>query len=211
MGIVVLLYLAANLTYLCAVPITDMPRVARVAEAAVSGSTGPAGAAIISGMILISILGALNGSALSGGRIPYAAAVDGLFPAFLAKIHARYRTPAWALLTQGLLTVLLIVVFTALGIAAFDKITDMVIFAEGGFYALCAAAVLILRRRDPQRPRPYLAWGYPWSQWVFIAAAIWLCFNSLIAAPMQSLLGLGLIALGLPFYRRRATGSVTEA
>jgi amino acid transporter len=209
MGIVLTLYLAANVAYHYAIPVAEMPQHARVAEAAVAGVLGPRGATVLSAVILVSILGALNGSILSGARIPYAAAVDGVFPARLASVHPDYRSPAAALLAQGVLAALLIVVFTALGIGQFDYITDMVIFAEWAFYGLCTAAVILLRRRRPDHPRPYRAWGYPWAQVVFVAAAAYIFFNSLIEAPRQSFLGLGLILLGAPVYlltaRRRAS------
>jgi amino acid transporter len=77
----------------------------------------------------------------------------------------------------------------------------MVIFAEWAFYGLCAAAVILLRRRLPDHPRPYRAWGYPWAQILFVAASAYLFVNSLIEAPRQSFLGLGLILLGVPAYR----------
>ena len=148
-----------------------MPGHARVAEAAVAGVLGSRGASVLSAVILVSILGALNGSILSGARIPYAAAADGVFPPVLARVHTRYRSPSTALLAQGTLAAVLIAVFTALGIGQFDYITDMVIFAEWAFYGLCTAAVIVLRRRRPDHPRPYRAWGYPWAQGLFVAAA----------------------------------------
>jgi basic amino acid/polyamine antiporter, APA family len=201
MAIIVALYLAANLAYHYAIPVAEMPRYPRVAEAAVAGVLGPRGATVLSAAILISILGALNGSILSGARIPYAAATDGVFPTLLARVHPRYRSPSTALGMQGALAALLIVVFTLLGIGQFDYITDMVIFAEWAFYGLCTAAVILLRRRRPDHPRPYRAWGYPFAQVLFVAAAAGLFCNSLIEAPRQSFLGLGLILLGVPAYR----------
>lgn len=200
MAVILALYLAANVAYHYAIPVGEMPGHPRVAEAAVAGVLGPRGATVVSFVILVSILGALNGSILSGARIPYAAAADGVFPAFLAGVHARHRSPAASLLAQGALAALLIVVFTLIGIGQFDYITDMVIFAEWAFYGLCTAAVILLRRRRPDHPRPYRAWGYPWAQVLFVAAAAYLFFNSLIEAPRQSFLGLGLILLGVPVY-----------
>jgi amino acid transporter len=200
MAVIVVLYLAANVAYHYAIPVAEMPGHARVAEAAVAGVLGARGATVISAVILVSILGALNGSILSGARIPYAAAVDGEFPRVLAGVHPRFRSPSAALAAQGALAAILIVIFTALGIGQFDYITDMVIFAEWAFYGLCTAAVILLRRRRPDHPRPYRAWGYPWAQVLFVAAAAYLFFNSLIEAPRQSFLGLGLILLGVPAY-----------
>ena len=201
MGIIVALYLAANLAYHYAIPVAEMAGYPRVAEAAVAGVLGARGKSVLSAVILVSILGALNGSILSGARIPYAAAADGVFPAPLAHVHGRYRSPSTALVAQGTLAAVLIAIFTALDIAQFDKITDMVIFAEWAFYGLCTAGVIVLRRRRPDHPRPYRAWGYPWAQVLFVAASAYLFVNSLIEAPKPSFLGLGLILLGVPVYR----------
>jgi amino acid transporter len=200
MATIVVLYVAANAAYHYAIPVAEMPRLPRVAEAAVAGVLGARGATVLSAVILISIFGALNGSILSGARIPYAAAADRLFPSPLARIHAVHRTPSVALWVQAALATLLIVVFTVLGIGQFDYITDMVIFAEWAFYGLCTAAVIVLRRRRPEAPRPYRAWGYPWAQGLFVLAAGWIFVNSLIESPRQSFLGLGLILLGAPAY-----------
>ena len=200
MGTIVSLYLLVNLAYHYALTVPEMVRSERVAEAAVLPILGPRGASVLSGIILVSILGALNGAILSGARIPFAAARDGLAPAALAFVHARYKTPSVALLVQGALACVRIVVFTLLGIAQFDMITDMVIFAEWIFYMLCCAAVLVLRRRRPDLHRPYRAWGYPWTQAVFVLCAAGLAVNSLVEAPRQSGAGLILIALGVPLY-----------
>jgi APA family basic amino acid/polyamine antiporter len=204
------LYLVVNLGYHFALPVSQMAQEERVAEAAVRGVLGPRGATALSAVILVSILGALNGSVLSGARIPFAAAQDALAPRALGFVHPLYRTPSVALLVQGALSSLLIVVFRRIGIGQFDTITDMVIFAEWAFYMMCCAAVIVLRRRRPELPRPYRAWGYPYAQCLFVVCALGLVLNSLWEAPKQSGAGLILILLGLPAYwaagpaRRRA-------
>jgi APA family basic amino acid/polyamine antiporter len=200
MATIVTLYLLVNVAYHYALSIPDMTRSERIAEAAVTPILGPRGASVLSGVILVSILGALNGAILSGARIPFAAARDGLAPKALAFVHPRFRTPSVALLAQALFSCLLIVVFTLLKIAQFDMITDMVIFAEWVFYMLCCAAVVVLRRTRPDLERPYRAWGYPYAQVVFVLCAAGLALNSLVEAPRQSGAGLFLIALGVPLY-----------
>ncbi len=213
-AIVLVLYLAANLAYHYALPVADMPRTERVAEAAVAGILGARGATVMSAVILISILGSLNGAILSGARIPYATAVDRLAPAALARVHPRYRTPVVSLAAQGVLAAVLIAIFTVFGIANFEAITDMVIFASWAFYGMCCAAVVVLRRRRPDLPRPYRAWGYPWAQAVFVAAAAWLFVNSILEQPKTSAIGVGLILLGLPaylFFRRRPASKLGAA
>jgi len=201
MLIVLALYLTANLAYHYALPLGEIAAAERVAEAAVAPVLGPRGAMLLSAIILVSILGALNGSILSGARIPYAAAVDRLAPAVLARVHVDYRTPVVALAVQGACACGLIGIFTLLRIANFESITDMVIFAEWAFYMMCCAAVVVLRRREPDRPRPYRAWGYPYAQLLFVVAAAALFVNSIVESPQTSLIGLGLILLGLPAYR----------
>jgi APA family basic amino acid/polyamine antiporter len=200
MAIVMALYLAVNLAYHYALPVAEMPKVERVGEAAVAGVLGPRVATVMSAVILVSILGSLNGAILSGARIPYAAAVDRLGPSALARVHPRYHTPAVSLATQGVLACALIGVFTLLGIANFEAITDMVIFASWAFYGMCCAAVIVLRRRHPELPRAYRAWGYPYAQALFVLASAWLFVNSIVEAPSTSAVGLGLIALGVPVY-----------
>ena len=200
MALILGLYLAVNLALHYALPVAQMAREERVAEAAVRGVLGPRGATVLSAVILVSILGALNGSVLSGARIPFAAAQDSLAPKALGFVHPRYRTPSVALLVQGALSALLIVVFRRLGIGQFDTITDMVIFAEWAFYMMCCAAVIVLRRRRPDLPRPYRAWGYPYAQILFVVCAFGLVLNSLWEAPRQSGAGVVLILLGLPAY-----------
>jgi APA family basic amino acid/polyamine antiporter len=200
MFVIILVYLALNAAYHFALPVSQMAREERVAEAAVRAILGNRGATLVSAVILVSILGALNGSILSGARIPFAVARDHLAPKALAVVHPIYRTPFVALLVQGVLSSLLIAVFTALGIGQFDTITDMVIFAEWAFYMMCCAAVLVLRHRRPDLPRPYRAWGYPYAQVIFVVSAAGLVLNSLFEAPRQSGAGLVLILLGIPAY-----------
>ena len=165
MAVIVVLYLAANVAYHYAIPVAEMPGHARVAEAAVAGVLGARGATVISAVILVSILGALNGSILSGRAHPVRGGGGRRVPHACWPASTRaYRSPSAALAAQGGWPRMLIVVFTALGIGQFDYITDMVIFAEWAFYGLCTAAVILLRRRRPDHPRPYRAWGYPWAQ-----------------------------------------------
>ncbi len=211
MAVIIGLYLIANVGYHYAIPVGVMPSQPRVAEAAVAGVLGARGAGVVSAIIVVSILGALNGSILSGARIPYAAATDGLAPAALARVHERYHSPALALGVQGLLACGLIALFTLRGIGTFDYVTDMVIFAEWAFYGMCTAAVIVLRRRRPELPRPYRAWGYPWAQVAFVVATAFICVNSLVEAPRQSLLGLGLILLGLPAYALARRGKAISS
>ena len=155
---------------------------------------GPAAVAVIAMTIMISALGSLHASTLSGARISYAMAKDGLFFRPLARLGSRSRVPVNALALQGVWSCVL-----ALS-GSFDTLTDYVIFGAFIFYGLCAASVLIFRRTLPEATRPYRTLGYPVVPIVFLFAAGWLVVNTFIATPHQALIGLGIIALGLPIY-----------
>jgi APA family basic amino acid/polyamine antiporter len=148
----------------------------------------------------VSAISAMNGSMLTGARVPYAVAKDGLAPAPLARLSAA-RIPAVAVLVQGGLACVF-----ALS-ARFDQLTDAVVFASWLFYALNAGTVLILRRRAPGATRPFRVPGYPVVPIVFIVLATLLLVNTIWTAPRPSALGLGMTALGALvytiFYRRR--------
>jgi APA family basic amino acid/polyamine antiporter len=145
---------------------------------------------------------------LTGARVPYAVARDGLAPQLLARLSAAARVPAVSVLLTGALSCLLALSGT------FDQLTDAVIFAEWLFYALNAGSVLMLRRREPDRPRPFRVPGFPVVPVVFIALAILLIVNTIWTTPKPSALGLGATALGgvvyVLFLRRRAAPGPTE-
>jgi len=121
-------------------------------------------------------------------------AEDGVFFRALARIDPRHHTPSTSLLAQGALAVVLALSGT------YDQLYTMVVFAGVLFHAATGAAVFILRRRRPDLPRQVRAWGYPWLTGAFVAGCLALAFATLVQAPVQSLLGLALIAAGLPAY-----------
>jgi basic amino acid/polyamine antiporter, APA family len=128
-------------------------------------------------------------------------AADGLLPRPLARLTPRTRVPIWSIAVQGAWASVL-----ALS-GSFDLLTDYVIFGSWIFYALATAAVFVLRRKMPDAPRPYRAWGYPVVPVLFLLVAGFLLVNTLMTTPGRALAGLGLIALGLPvyaYYARRA-------
>jgi APA family basic amino acid/polyamine antiporter len=136
----------------------------------------------------------MNGSTLTGARVPYAVAVDGLAPRAFARLSPVTRVPIVAVLVQGIVAV----VYTKVG--GFDELTDAVVFVSWLFYAMNAGSVLRLRRREPDRERPYRVPGYPVVPLVFIALATLLIVNTLWAAPRASALGFGATALGAIVY-----------
>jgi APA family basic amino acid/polyamine antiporter len=143
---------------------------------------------------MISIFAALNGSILSGARVPYAAARGGYFFAAIGRVHPKYRTPGVSILTLCAWSALL----TLSG--KYDDLFNLVIFASWILYGMTAAAVLVLRKKRPDLPRPYRTAGYPFVPVLFVLAAIVLILSTAVQRPRESAMGIGVIVIGLPFY-----------
>jgi APA family basic amino acid/polyamine antiporter len=155
---------------------------------------GYRGAAVASAVFLISIVGALNGVLMAMARIPFAMARDGLLVSKLGELSHGTHVPSWSVM-------LLTVWAAALALSGtFDQLTDMTMFTAWIFYALGGVAVLILRRKMPDAPRPYRTAGYPVVPLLFVVVAVALVANALVANPVESVIGLMLIALGGPVY-----------
>jgi APA family basic amino acid/polyamine antiporter len=196
-GLVTLLYLGANLAYL---GVLDFPAIAsaaedRVATAMLEHLFGAPGAMALAGAILVSTFGCNNGLILAGGRVVYAMAQDGLFFRPAARLNGA-GVPGSALLWQG-------VVASALALSGtYGKLLDFVIFANLIFYAATAAAVLVLRRTQPLAERPYRTFAYPFAPILYIVLALAVA-GALLVHPetrVSSLIGLGIVAAGLPGY-----------
>lgn len=203
---VTLLYLLLNLVYIRALDIPGMAATPRIAETAAAVLFGPGAARLISLAVLISTFGCLSSTILYSSRIYLPMAEDGLFFRSLAKVDPRYRTPVACLWAQTVWA--LVLTFSG----SYSQLYTYVIFASVIFHAMIAAAVFILRRRRPDLPRPYRTWGYPVVPALFILSCLLLIGNTLKESPVESLLGLGLVALGLPAYalfRRRNAASGT--
>lgn len=157
-----------------------------------SFATGVAVALFTVGLMLSS-LGTLHTSALSGARVPYAMAHDGLMPRIFGMLSVN-GVPVQSLIFQGIVSIVL-----ALS-GSFDALTDYVVFGSWIFYALVTSSIFVFRRRFPDLDRPYRAWGYPIVPVIFLIVAGWLLLNTIFTAPRQSMIGLGLIILGLPVY-----------
>jgi APA family basic amino acid/polyamine antiporter len=150
----------------------------------------------------VSIAATFVGSSLSGARIPFAAARDGLFFKEIAHVSPRFQTPSAALILQAVLTSMLL-----LSIGRFQALFSLAIFGEWLFYALTASTVFVFRRRNPGAERPYSVWGYPFLPALFILAAIVLLVFSFADQPRNSTIGTVIILAGIPihylFQRRR--------
>jgi APA family basic amino acid/polyamine antiporter len=155
---------------------------------------GPAAAGLMSGLLAVSVMTALQIVALVGARIPYAMANDGVFFRSLARLSPRTRVPVRALMAQAVWATALVLS------GSFDTLTDYTIFAVLIFMGLGTSSVFIFRRRLPDVERPYRTWGYPVVPLLFLLTAAWLVLNTLQTSPRQAFSGLGLVALGVPFY-----------
>src|SRR5262252_2652912 len=144
----------------------------------------------------LSALGALHVVVLTGARIPYAMARDGVFFRFTQRIHPTFHTPSGSLIFLGFVATLLALTGT------FEELYSLFVFAVWIFFALTGIALLRLRRIEPNLARPYRAWGYPWTPMIFVVAAIALTVNLWTVRPVRSSLGLAVILLGIPFFYR---------
>ena len=155
-------------------------------------------------IILMSIIGSLNGCFLTSPRIYFAQAKDGLFFRKFAEVHPRYQTPSFAILVQGIWAVVLIVT------GSYETLINYAMFATWLSYGLMVAGVIVLRYKQPELARPYRVWGYPVTPLLFVGTTAWLLVNMLITRPVPSLIGLLLIATGIPVYFVWSRGSVAK-
>lgn len=202
MIVVMAIYCLANLAYFYALPFGEVVtanstahrEALPVASKAAQSFLGEYGGRIVAIAFVVSALGALNGSILSNARVPYAMARDGVFFKDMAKLSATTRVPVIAILIQAVWSCVLALSGT------FDQLTDCLLFASWIFYGLVTSSVFVLRRKLPNAERPYKTLGYPLMPLVFVLVALWLVINTLIQKPVESVVGLALIVLGLPLY-----------
>jgi APA family basic amino acid/polyamine antiporter len=188
------IYLLTNLTYFYVLTGPEVGASERVAADAMRRVLGPPGGAMVSIAAMISIFAALNGSILSGARVPYAMARDGYFFHSMSRVHARYRTPTAAIALLGVWSSLILLS------GQYSQLYTLVIFPSWILYGMTAAAVIVLRRKRPDLVRPYRVPGYPFVPLLFVLVAIALLYSTLLTSPRESGIGLVLIAAGLPFY-----------
>lgn len=190
------LYLMANVVYFHILPFADVAASQHVASEVVQTFGGSRGAAWLTAAMALSAFGALHVVVLTGARIPYAMARDGVFFHFAERIHPSFRTPSGALILLGSIAALLALSGT------YEELYSLFVFAVWIFFALTAIALLRLRRKEPNLIRPYRAWGYPCTPLIFLAAALALTVNLWMVRPVRSSLGLAVILLGIPFFYR---------
>ena len=191
---VIVIYMMANWAYFRVLTPADVAGHKLVAAEMMQRIQGPAGAAAVSIAAMISIFAALNGSILTGARVPYAAAKDGLFFPVVAKVHPTCHTPGVSIIVMTIWSSILVLS------GKYDDLFNFVIFGSWILYAMATASVFVLRRKRPDLPRPYRTLGYPVVPALFLVGAAILEVRTLIDKPVQALAGIGLMALGLPFY-----------
>jgi APA family basic amino acid/polyamine antiporter len=196
LGTVGALYITANAVYLRVLPFAAAAGSTHIASDAVQTFAGTRGAEWLTIAMAVSALGALHVVVLTGARIPYAMARDGVFFQFARRMHPAFRTPSGALLFLGSAATLLALTGT------FEELYSLFVFAVWIFFALMAIALILLRLKEPGLPRPYRVWGYPWTPLIFLSAAVALTVNLWMIRPVRSSLGLAVILLGIPFYYR---------
>lgn len=203
---VVILYMLTNLAYVLVLPVAGDPGGAdafarglqfatddRVGTAAASTILGPAAAAVMAVLIMISTFGCNNGMILTGARVYYAMARDGLFFSRTGTLNGR-RVPAVALVLQGVWSCVLCLT------GRYGDLLDYVIFAVLIFYALSVVGIFVLRRRWPDTPRPWRAPGYPVLPALYVLVSLAICVDLLIVKPRYTWPGLLIVALGVPVY-----------
>jgi basic amino acid/polyamine antiporter, APA family len=193
-AVVVALYLLANVAYLYVLPIDRIATSPRVAADAMQAGLGGDGARLVAAIVLVSIVGAMNGNIFTSSRLFFAMARDGLFFERMANVHARFLTPHVAILGLTVWASALTITGT------FEQLAAYVVFGAWIFLGLTGLAVLVLRRTQPNRPRPYRTWGHPVTTILFAIAAFVISVNAFFAAFWNALAGLGLILLGIPAF-----------
>jgi APA family basic amino acid/polyamine antiporter len=204
---VIAIYLLANAAYfrvLSPVEVGASPRVAGEMMRRILGSAGAGGVSIAA---MISIFAALNGSILTGSRVPYAAARQGYFFRAIARVDEKHRTPGVSILALSAWSALLVLS------GSYRQLFTYVIFASWILYGMATAAVIVLRIKRPDLPRPYRTFGYPVVPILFVLVAGVFIISTLWDSPRESIMGIALILLGLPFYAywsHRRSGSAIE-
>jgi len=191
---VIAIYLLANAAYFYVLSAGEVAASSRVAGDMMRKVLGQSGADAVAVAAMISIFAALNGSILTGARVPYAMARDGFFLRSFAGVHPAYRTPGVSIL--GLSAWSAVILLSG----QYDQLFTCVIFASWILYGMTTASVIVLRRKRPDMPRPYRTWGYPVVPVLFVLSAFCLVLSTLLDSPRESVFGLVLIFLGLPFY-----------
>jgi len=192
--IVLILYLALNIVYLSVLSFEEVRASQRIASDMTAKLIGPAGALVVAFIICCSSIGVLNAQLLNYPRIPFALARDGLFFKNIAAVNEKTGVPTHALILTGGVASLYAVT------GSYSQILGFVAFVMHFFICLAVLAVIVLRIREPDLPRPYKVWGYPFTPIAFLLISAVYLYNLAVSQPLNVLVGVGIVAAGLPFY-----------
>src|SRR5262249_9923 len=205
------IYLAINAVYLYAMPMTAISETTTVAQSAGRAVFSPAAGRWLGLMIGISCFGANASCILSGARVYYAMAEDGVFFRALARVHPRWRTPVWSLALQGAWAGVLVLILE------YADLFTYVMFMMVLSYVMTVVALFVLRYKMPNAERPYRCFGYPWLPALYvILGSVW-AVNALVQKPKDALIGIAIVAAGIPLYiywhrqKQRKSASILEA
>ena len=188
------IYIAMNMTYVYAMPLSEVAKHDTIAHAAAAQLFSPGAAVWLSAMIALSCFSAAATCTLSGARVCLAMAQHGLFFKRMAEIHPKWRTPSFSLIGLGIWAAVLAVS------GRYDQLYTYVIFGMVLSYTLTVLALFILRWKRPDVPRPYRCTGYPWLPGFYVLVGAGWTLNTIITKPAETLWGLGIILLGIPGY-----------
>ncbi len=192
---VAVLYMGVNGAVQYLLPAAGVAASARPASDATRLAIGALGAAIVSAGMALSMVVTLNGTIMSGARIPFAVARDGYFFSALATVHKRFRSPSTSIVVQAIAAVLLLFM-----VSKFQQLFSLAIFSEWLFYMIAASTIFIFRRREPLAERSYKTWGYPVVPALFVAASALLLYYTFAQNLRNSLVGSLIILAGIPLF-----------
>src|SRR5215472_2984949 len=192
--VVAVVYLAMNLTYLYAMPIIEVAQHETIAAAAAEVLFSPTAAKWLSAVIALSCFGAMASCTLSGARVYFAMAQDGVFFKRMAEVHPKWRTPALSLIGQAVWSCLLTVS------GRYDQLYTYVIFGMVLSYTLTVIGLFVLRWKRPDAPRPYRCTGYPWLPGIYVLLGTWWVLNTIWKRPMEALASGVIVLIGVPGY-----------
>lgn len=202
------IYVLANLAYMRVLSIPEIASSEHVGATVAERVLGPHGGAVVALIILLSIIGTLNGCFLTSPRVYFAQARDGLFLKRFGEVHPRFQTPGFAIVAQGAWAAVLLIS------GSYETLLDYAMFAIWLSYGVMIAGLIVLRRTRPDLPRPYRMTGYPITPILFLLVATWFLLNMMVTRPVPSLAALALIATGVPVffvYKRRQRVASTAA
>ena len=202
------IYLAMNMTYVYAMPLSEVAKYETIAHAAASALFSPGAAVWLSATIALSCFSAAATCTLSGARVYLAMAQDGVFFKRMAIIHPKWRTPAFSLIGQGLWAALL----TLSG--RYDQLYTYVIFGMVLSYTLTVIGLFVLRWKRPDVPRPYRCTGYPWLPGIYVLVGVAWTLNTILTRPTEAFWGATIVLIGVPgylYWKRTSRKTTTNA